>query len=65
MAVRVELWMAQFRGDALFKPLRDEMFEALRFFVDLFERVVQDLVEECFNEAMMAQHLKRTPLACR
>jgi hypothetical protein len=29
--------------------------------VDLFERVLQDFVEECFDQAMMAQHLKRSP----
>ena len=61
MAVRVELWLAQLCSNALFEPLRDEMFQALSFFVDLFERVLQDFVEECFDQAMMAQHLKRSP----
>ena len=65
MPVRIELRTAQLYCDALFEPFRDEMFEALRFLVNLFERVVQHLVEECFDEAMMAQHLKSPSLACR
>ena len=53
MAVRIELWMSQLRGDALFEPLRDEMFEVLRFLVNLFDGVVQHFIEECLDQAMM------------
>jgi hypothetical protein len=63
VAVRIELWVTQFRGNAFFKSLRDEMFQAFRFFVNLFQRVLQDFVEKCFDQAMMAQHLKRSPSA--
>jgi hypothetical protein len=61
MAMRVELWVTQLCSNALFEPLRDEMFQALSFLVDPFERVLQDFVEECFDQAMMTQHLKRSP----
>ena len=65
MAMRIELWVAQLCGDALFEPFRDEMFKALRFFVNLFERVVQDFEKKGFDETMMAQHLKGPPFTCR
>ena len=65
MAMRIELWVAQLCVDALLEPFRDEMFKALRFLVNLFERVVQHFVEKCFDQTMMAQHLKRPPFACR
>ena len=61
MAVGIELWVTELCGNAFFEPLRDEMFQALSFVVDLFERVLQDFVEKCFDQTMMAQHLKRSP----
>jgi hypothetical protein len=33
--------------------------------VDLFERVGKHFVQECFDEAMMAKHLKSPSFACR
>ena len=65
MTVRIEPWVAQLCGDTLLEPLRDEMFEALRFLVNLFERVIQHFVEEGFDKAMMTKHLKRPSFACR
>ena len=65
MTVRIELCVAQLCGDALLEPFRDEMFKALRLFVNLFERVVQDFVEKGFDETMMAKHLKSPPFARR
>ena len=41
MPMRIELRVAELCGDALLEPLRDEMFESLRFLVNFFERVVQ------------------------
>ena len=37
MPVGIELWVAELCSDALLEPLRDEMFEALRFLVNLFD----------------------------
>ena len=61
MAVGIKLWVTEFCGNAFFKPLRDEMFQALSLVVDFLERILQDFVEECFEQAMMAQDLKRSP----
>ena len=65
MSVRVELRMTQLCVDTLLKPFRDEMFEALGLLVNLLEWVVQHFVEEGFDEAMMAHHLKSAPFAGR
>ena len=46
--------MAEFGGDALFEALGDEVFEALGLFVELFDGVVEDFVEEGLDEAVMA-----------
>ena len=43
MPVRIKLWVTQLCGDALLEAFRDEMLEAFRFLVNLFERVVQHL----------------------
>ncbi len=63
MPVGIELWVAELCSDALLEPLRDEMFESLRFLVNLFEGVVEKFVKECFDQSMMAHHLKRPPLS--
>jgi hypothetical protein len=57
-------WGINFRvpelgGDALFKPLGDEMFETLRLFMYLVDRVVQYLVKKSLDEPMVPHHFHR------
>jgi len=61
MAVGIKLWVAKFCREAFFKPLRDEMFQAFGFVVDFFEWVLQDFVEECLQQPMVANDLQRAP----
>ncbi len=56
--MRVELGVAEFGGDALFEPLRDEVLEALGLLVHFVPGIVEDLVEEGLDEAMMADDLE-------
>ena len=64
MAVGIKLWVAKFCREAFFKPLRDEMFQAFGFVVDFFEWVLQDFVEECLQQPMVANDLQRASHAC-
>ena len=63
--MRIEFRISKFCGDALLEPLRNEMFKALSFLVNLFDGVVQHFEEKCFEEAMMTYHLKSPPFTCR
>jgi hypothetical protein len=63
VAVGVEGGMAELGGDALLEALGDEVFEALGLFVDLFDGVVEDLVEEGLDEAMVADDFECAALA--
>ena len=58
VAVGVEFGMAEFGGDALFEALGDEMLEALGFRVDFFDGVIEQFVEEGFDEAVVAEDLE-------
>ncbi len=63
VAVRVDLGVAEFGGDALFEALGDEVLEAFCLFVDLFDGVVEDLVEEGLDEAVVAHDFERAAFA--
>ena len=65
MPVRIEPWVAQLYGDPFLEPFRDEMFEPLRLLMNLFDRVVEYFIQECLEEAMVAQDLQRASLARR
>ncbi len=65
MPVRIGLRIAQFRGDAIFQTLRNEMFQPFRFLVDLVPRIVQEIVEEALQQTMMAKNLQRAHLSRR
>ena len=39
------------------------MFQALGFLMHLFDRVIEDLEEECLKQTMMAQYFQSAPLA--
>ena len=58
VAVRVELGMAELGGDALLEALGDEVLEALGFLMDFVPGVVEDFVEEGFDEAVVADDLE-------
>ena len=58
VAVRVELGMTELGGDALLEALGDEVFEAFGFEMDFVPRVVEDLVEEGLEEAVMSDDLE-------
>jgi len=53
VAVRVGVGMAEFFGDAGLEVFGDEVLQALGLIVQLFDRVVEDFVEERFDEAMV------------
>lgn len=65
MPVRIELRLTQLCRNALFESFRNEMFKALGFLVNLFQRIVEHLIEKCFNQAMMSQHLECPSLSRR
>ncbi len=63
MPVWVELRITKFGSYPLLEPFRDKVFESLRFFVYLFDRVVQYFVQESLYQPMMADDLKSPPLS--
>jgi hypothetical protein len=54
--------VAQFRGDAIFKPLRDEMFQPFRLIVNLVPRVVEEIMEETLQQTVVAKNLQSAHL---
>jgi hypothetical protein len=63
VAMRIELGVAELGGDALFEALRDEMFEAFGLLMHLVPGIVEDLMEESFDEAMVANDLESSLLS--
>lgn len=61
--VRVGGGLAEKGGDALFELFADEVLEALGFVVELFDGVVEDFVEEGFEQAMVADDFERAAAA--
>lgn len=60
MSVRVGFGIAQFGCDAVLKLFRDEMLQSLRLFVNLVPGVIQNIVQEAFEQAMVANHFQGT-----
>ena len=58
MAVRIRLGIAQLGRHAIFEFLRNEVLQALGFFVNFVPGVVQDIVQEAFEQAVMAENFK-------
>ena len=54
MPVRIGVWIAQFRGDAVFQPFRYEVFQTLGLLMHLIPRIAEELMQEPFQQAMMA-----------
>ena len=44
--MRVDFGITENAGNAIFKTLGDEVFQALRFLVNLIPRVLQNIVKE-------------------
>jgi len=66
VAMRVDLRVAQDRGDAIFKALRDEVFQSLRFLVHLVPGVLQNIVKKEFEQSVMADEFPRAAFSrCR
>lgn len=59
-AVRVLLRVPELGVNACFEAFGDEVLQPLRLFVQLIDFVVQDAVEECLDQAVVAHDLKRT-----
>jgi len=60
--VRIRFRVSQLRGDPIFEPLRYEVLEAFRLIVDLVPRVVEEIMEETLQQAVMAKNLQSAPL---
>ena len=66
LPVRIRFRVPQFRGDPIFEPLRDEVLEAFRLFVNLVPRIVEEIMEEPLDQAVMAKNLQSAhPPGCR
>ena len=57
MPMRVDFRIAENGGDPIFKTLGDEVFQPLRFLVDFIPGVLQNIVKEEFQQAVMADEL--------
>ena len=64
MSVRIELWMAQLCCNSRFKSFGDEVFKAFRFVMHLVPGVIEDLMQECLDQAMMPHDLKSSLSPC-
>ena len=60
---RVSFWIAQFPRDAIFQPLRDVVLQAFALIVNLVPRVVEEIMQETFQQAVMAENLQSAHLA--
>lgn len=58
MAVRIRIGVAQFGGDSIFELFGDEMLEALGFFVDLIPGIVQNVMQEAFEKAVVTNYFE-------
>ncbi len=66
MPVRVCFRITQLGGNAVLKLFGDEMLQSLRFFMNLVPRIVEHVVKEAFEQAMVANHFQCTPsTSCR
>ncbi|SRR5579864_8639780 len=61
--MRVCFWIAQFRRDAIFQPLRDVVFQPFRLIVNLVPRVVEEIMEETLQQAVVTENLQSAHLA--
>ena len=60
--VRIGFRVPQFRGDPIFKPLRDEVLQPFRLIVNLVPRVVEEIMQETLQQAVVAKNLQSAHL---
>jgi len=60
--MRIGFRVSQFRGDPIFKALRDEVLQPFCLVVNLVPRVVEELVEETLQQTVVANDLQSTHL---
>jgi len=58
VAVRIGLWISQFRGDPIFKPLRNEVLQPFCLIVNLIPRIVEEITEETLQQTVTAKNLQ-------
>ena len=49
MPMGIEFRMSEFRGDAFFETLGDEMFKSFCLLVDFFDRVIEDVIKKSLD----------------
>ena len=64
MAMWIEFRVTQDRRHAIFETLGNEVLQTLGFLVNLIPGILQHIVEEQFEEAMMPHQLPGPPFAC-
>ncbi len=65
VAVRVKLGISQNRGNPILEALRDEVLQALGFVVDLVPGVLENVVQEELQQAMVPNQLPSPALSRR
>jgi hypothetical protein len=63
--VGIRLRVAQLSGDPVFQSLRDEMLQPIRLVVNLVPGVIEEIVQETFQQAVVTKHLKSALLSRR
>ena len=63
--MRIGFRVAQFRGDAIFQPLRDEVFQTFRLVVNFVPGIIENIVQEALQQTVMAKNFQRPHLARR
>ena len=58
MSMRIGFRVAEFGGDPILQLFRNEMLQALGFFVNLFPRVIEYIVEEPLQQPMVPHDLQ-------
>ena len=64
MSVRIELWMAQLCCNSRFKSFGDEVLKTFRFVMHFVPGIIEDLMQKCFDQAMMLHDLKSSLSPC-
>ena len=59
--VRVDFGVAENGGDPIFETLRDEVFQPLGLVMDLVPGILQNVMQEEFQEAVMPHQFPRPP----
>ena len=65
MPMRIDLRIAENRGNSIFKPLRDEVLQPLRFFMHFVPGVLQNVVKKQLQQTVMSDQFPRPAFAGR